>query len=126
MFGKRPKSRTITGGCFGPGDSVHDSPGNNGPRRGAGLRPRRGRGAAPQREPARGRERTGATGRRGDKGRRRGAQAHRPVLRGISASQGYVPGIEPTDHILPKKEPGAEAGGGGRGGAPRAPPPPPP
>jgi hypothetical protein len=32
------------------------------------------------------------------------------LMFGVSASQGYVPGVEPTDHTLPKKEPGAEAG----------------
>ena len=29
---------------------------------------------------------------------------------GVSAGQGYVPGIEPADHDLPAKEPGAGAG----------------
>lgn len=28
----------------------------------------------------------------------------------LSASQGYVPGLEPTDHGLPQQEPGAAAG----------------
>ena len=32
------------------------------------------------------------------------------LMFGVSASQGYVPGVEPTDHTLPTKEPGAEAG----------------
>lgn len=32
------------------------------------------------------------------------------MMFGVSASQGYVPGVGPTDHTLPKAEPGAEAG----------------
>jgi hypothetical protein len=29
------------------------------------------------------------------------------LMLGVSAGQGYVPGIEPTDHGLPAKAPGA-------------------
>ncbi|HKH10537.1 MAG TPA: hypothetical protein VKA73_05265 [Rubrobacter sp.] len=32
---------------------------------------------------------------------------------GVAASQGYVPGVEPTDHGLPDEEPGAKAGATG-------------
>jgi hypothetical protein len=32
------------------------------------------------------------------------------MMFGVAASQGYVPGIEPTDRGLPPKEPGAPAG----------------
>jgi len=35
------------------------------------------------------------------------------LMFGVMASQGLVPGVEPTDHTLPKKEPGAEAGATG-------------
>jgi len=32
------------------------------------------------------------------------------MMFGVTASQGLIPGVEPTDHTLPQKEPGAEAG----------------
>ena len=32
------------------------------------------------------------------------------LMFGVSASQGLIPGVEATDHTLPKKEPGAAAG----------------
>jgi hypothetical protein len=35
------------------------------------------------------------------------------MMFGVSASQGYVPGVGPTDHTLPDEEPGAEAGATG-------------
>ena len=43
----------------------------------------------------------------GPKDREEGHIAMVAPMFGVSAGQGYVPGIEPTDHRLPAKEPGA-------------------